>query len=283
MRCRIPLAAGLFVATVSLCLAQQPDDLVRRANAAVLAGDPAAAEPLYAAAAERTADPGLVAYNTAAVRFGQGRFYDAEVLYARTLDDRACPPPRVAKAWFNRGVCLLRRGGEPAAFRSAVACFERCLEAPGADDPLKADARRLLELAKLLWADAARKAARPENPNTPAPEEAPDPPQPPPGGLEPDPRPDPNGKDGPPTPADPKLTRQPGVLPTKDPGAKAAEQAAAGVSPKLQPLANDDTARPLSPEDTRAYLRQTEERLRRERQGLLRAVAGPGRPDVKDW
>lgn len=282
---RYLLATALFAATVSLSVAQPPDDLIRQANKAVLAGDPAAAESLYAAAAERTADPGLVAYNTAAVRFGQGRFYDAEVLYARTLDDRACPPARAAKAWFNRGVCLLRRGGDPAAFRSAVACFDRCLDSPGADDPLKADARKLLELSKLLWADAARKAAKPENPNTPAPEDGPDPPppQPPAGGAEPDLQPDPKGKDGSPGKADQKATKQSGATPTKDLGAKATDQPAAGANPKLQPLPDDDTARPLSPDETRAYLRQTEDRLRRERQALLRSVAGPERPGVKDW
>jgi hypothetical protein len=281
---RYALAAALFAATVALAAAQPPDELVRRANAAVLAGDPAAADPLYAAAAERTPDPGLVAYNTAAVRFAQGRFFDAEVLYARALDDRACPPGRAARAWFNRGVCLLKRGGDPAVYRSAIACLERCREAPGADDPLRADARRLIELAKLLWADAARKAARPESPNAPTPEDGPDPPPPQPSaGSDTDPQPDPHGKDGSPAAPDPRLTKQAGTQPTKDAGPKAADQAAAGASPKLQPLPDDDTARPLSPEDTRAYLRQTEERLRLERRALLRAVAGPDRPGVKDW
>ena len=284
MRVRVLLAAALLAATVSLSAAQPPEELVRRANAAVLSRDPAAAEPLYAAAAERTPDPGLVAYNTAALRFGQGRYYDAEVLYARTLDDRACPPGRGARAWFNRGVCLLKRGGDPAVYRSAVACFDRCLDAPGADDPLRADARRLLEIAKLLWADAARRAARPENPNTPAPEELPDPPPPlPSGGAEPDQQPDPHGKEGSPDKADPRLTKQAGTQPTRDPGTKANDQPTAGANPKLQPIADADDARPLSPEAPRAYLRQTEERLRRDRQGLLRAVAGPDRPGVKDW
>lgn len=279
---RLPLAAVLFVATVALAAGQPPEELVRRANAAVLAGDPAAADPLYAAASERTADPGLVAYNTAAVRAAQGRFYDAEVLYARALDDRACPPTRAARAWFNRGVCLLKRGGDAAVYRSAVACLERCRESPGADDPLKADARRLIELAKLLWAEAARRAPRPESPNAPTPEDAHEPPPPqPPAGTD-DPQPDPSGKQGPAGPTDPKQTKPAGAQQTKEHGGKA-EQPAPGVGPQLRPLSNDDTARPLSPDETRAYLRQTEERLRKERQGLLRSVAGADRPGVKDW
>ncbi len=280
---RLPLAATLLVATVALAAGQPPEDLVRRANAAVLAGDPAAADPLYAAAAERTADPGLVAYNTAAVRAAQGRFYDAEVLYARALDDRACPPSRAARAWFNRGGSLRKRGGDAAVYRSAVACLERCRESPGADDPLKADARRLIELAKLLWADAARRAPRPESPNAPTPEDAQEPPPPqPPAGTEPDAQPDPAGKQGPTGPTDPKQTKPAGTQPTKEAGGKE-NQPAAGGGPQLRPLSNDDTARPLSPDETRAYLRQTEERLRKERQALLRAVAGADRPGVKDW
>jgi hypothetical protein len=279
---RLSLAAGLFAATVALAAGPPPEELVRRANAAVLAGDPTTADPLYAAAAERTADPGLVAYNTAAVRAAQGRFFDAEVLYARALDDRACPPPRAARAWFNRGVCLLKRGGDAAVYRSAVACLERCRESPGADDPLKADARRLIELAKLLWAEAARKAPRPESPNAPTPEDANEPPPPQQGAADSDPQPDPSGKQGPTNPADAKQSKPAGVQPTQGPGGKS-DQPAPGVGPQLQPLSNDDTARPLSPDETRAYLRQTEERLRKERQGLLRAVAGPDRPGVKDW
>ncbi|QDU18672.1 hypothetical protein [Urbifossiella limnaea] len=279
---RLPIAAGLFAAAVAVAAGQPADDLVRRANAVMLAGDPAAADPLYAAAAERTADPGLVAYNTAAVRAAQGRFYDAEVLYARALDDRDCPPTRAARAWYNRGVCLLKRGGDAAVYRSAVACLERCRESPGADDPLKADARRLIELAKLLWAEAARKAPRPESPNAPTPEDLQQPPPPQTAGSEPETRHDQAGKDGSTDTSNTKQTKPAGVQPTQEPGSKS-EQPTAGVGPQLRPLANDDTARPLSPEETRAYLRQTEERLRKERQGLLRAVAGADRPGVKDW
>ena len=76
---------------------------------------------------------------------------------------------------------------------------------------------------------------------------------------------------------------QAGAQQTKDAGPKATEQANQGASPKLQPLPDDDQVRPLSREATLAYLRQTEERLKRERQLLLRSVAGPDRPGVRDW
>src|SRR5262245_45857305 len=94
-----------------------PDDLIRQANTAFARGDTEAAEKFYAAAEERTADPGLVAFNKAAVLFGKGEFRDAELHYSRVIEDRACPPDRAAKAWFNRGTCLLRRGGSVAVYR----------------------------------------------------------------------------------------------------------------------------------------------------------------------
>src|SRR5262249_53165635 len=72
--------------------AADPDELSRRANAAFLRGDTEEADRLYAAAEERTGDPGLVAFNRAAVLFQKEDFRDAEVHYARVLEDAACPP-----------------------------------------------------------------------------------------------------------------------------------------------------------------------------------------------
>src|SRR5436305_11179665 len=73
-----------------------PDEIIRQANAAFLRGDGDEADRLYAAAEERTADPGLVAFNRAAVLVAQEKFREAEVHYARVLDDAACPPERAA-------------------------------------------------------------------------------------------------------------------------------------------------------------------------------------------
>jgi|SRR5581483_5886237 len=263
--------------------ADDPDDLIRQANTAFTRGDAEAAERLYAAAEERTADPGLVSFNKAAVLFGRGDFRDAELHYARVLEDRACSPERAAKAWFNRGTCLLRRGGTVAVYRTAVACFERCLDMNPADATLTADARHNLELAKLLWAEANRKAARPENPNdNPPPEERPDEHLPPPGGADQQPGspelgPGPEGSAGP----------QPSPLPTQVPNARGTpsktDRQTAGNSSNLDVLRDQDQVQPLSPEDTREYLRRTAERLERERRGMLRTLYGPDRPGVRDW
>src|SRR5262249_30705792 len=97
---------------------ESPDELIRAANAAFLRGDTETADPLYAAAEERTADPGLVAFNRGAVLFQRGKFADAEECYRRVLEDKSCPPERAAKALFNRGTCRLRTGGSPGVYRS---------------------------------------------------------------------------------------------------------------------------------------------------------------------
>ena len=123
---------ALPFAVLALCAADplhdSAEDTIRAANAAFQRKDAAAAEKLYAAAEERTADPGLVAFNTATLLFQKDDFRDAELHYRRAIEDKACPHERAAKAWFNRGTCLVRRGGSAGVFRSAVACFERCLE-----------------------------------------------------------------------------------------------------------------------------------------------------------
>jgi hypothetical protein len=256
---------------------EPPDDLIRRANAAVIAGDDVAAESLYSAAEERASDPGLIAFNRAAVQFHKGEFHAAEVSYARVLEDRACPAERAAKAWFNRGTCLLRRGGSASVYRSAIACFDHCLESAAADAPLKANARQNLELAKLLWIEANKKAAKPDSPNEPAKED--ERPEPPPskGGAEPE-----NGggndgkKDVRPLPT-PKATQVPKAGPGGDGNTGPAN------NPLLQPIADDTVPQKLSPEDSREHLRRAEQRMTQERRGLLKTLYGSPRPGLRDW
>lgn len=282
---RLPFYLLPFTLFLSLAAAppapEPPDNLIRRANAAFTRGDTEAADALYAAAEERTGDPGLVAFNRAAVLFQRGEFYAAEVHYARTLDDKACPPGRAARAWFNRGTCLLRRGGGAGVYRSAVACFERCLDGDPADEQLTADARHNLELAKLLWVEAVKKAAKPPNPNEEPPEAQPqESAPPPPGGGDPDAT-DPGAK----TPGAVAPTRGPNGAagtPTKA-GPTEVPKTGTGNNPQLQPIEDTGTVQPLSPEDTREYLKRAEERIRKERQNMLRAVYGRDRAGVRDW
>lgn len=254
------------------------DDLVRRGNAAFHAGNPDAAEKLYESAEDRTDDPGLVAFNRAAVHFQKGAFRDAEVAYLRALDDAAIPPARRAKALYNRGVCLLKRGGDAGVYKTAIACFDLALDSTSAaaEPGFAADARHNLELAKLLWAQARAKAKSPEKANDP-PEDDPEPKpkkQPKPGE---DPEVGPG--DGPENPVG-SQKKQP--IPGKNPGGpkpSPTTEPAPGAGSLTVPK-DDDRVDPLSPEDTRALLRQIADRLDRDRKSSAR---GPEWPNVRDW
>jgi tetratricopeptide (TPR) repeat protein len=276
------LFAGLVpLAVVLLCAADAVHDnaenAVRAANAAFLRREADVAEKLYADAEERTADPGLVAFNKATLLAQKEDFRDAELHYRRALEDRACPPERAAKAWFNCGTCLLRRGGNASVYRSAVACFERCLELEQ-PEPQPAAVRDNLELAKLLWAEANRKEAKPRTPNEPVEEDLHTPPPAPPltdpGGSN-----DPGGRAE--TIQQPKIEQVPGPAPN---GAlQKTDAQTAGNKSNLPLLKDDDTLQPLTAEDTREYLRRAEERLKKDRQALLGVLYGPERVGVKDW
>lgn len=259
------------------------DDLIAQANAAFQRGEAEEADRLYVAAEERTTDPGLVAFNRAAALFQMGKYREAELGYRCVIEDGACPAERKARARYNRGTCLLRRGGSAAVYRLSIADFEACLLSPVNDEPLKADARHNLELAKILWNEARKTSSRPEVPN----------PDPPPDENSGNPLAKPSGTD--PQPGMP----EPGEGNTGGANVKAAapqplpQQADGknnpgnhgdpGTASGLQPLQDTSTPQPLSPEDTREHLRRAAERIKKEKRDLLKTLYGPERPGLLDW
>lgn len=269
------LQSALFALCVlTFAVAASPsEDLIRLGNEAYLRGDLVAAEQHYAAAAERATDPGLVAFNRAAVALQLGEPREAELHYLQTLDDRAAPPDRRAKALYNRGVCLLDRGGSAAVYRSAVACFEQALKSFGDVDPLAADARHNLELAKVRWAKARESEATRPKPN----ELPPDVPEP----VPPEPRP---GSDPGPEEMGQPSTMQAEPAPGPTPGGTPGETDQPTPGPGHLPVVLDtDRLQPLTPEDTRALLQRAAERLEKDRRATARMLVGPERPNVKDW
>lgn len=258
-----------------------PEELIRRANA-VFATDPVAADALYVAAEERTADPGLVAFNRAAVLFHRGDYREAERYYDRVLADAACPPERAAQAWYNRGTSLLYRGGSLGVYRSAIACFENALHSPGADDPLKAKARHNLEIAKLRWIELAHKEAKnePPSPNQNVPPEETTSPQPQP--REPGTEPSTEPQD---STTRPQPVAQPTLPPATPPGndASPTAQPIAGLNPNLLIPQDTDTVQRYSPEEARDYLKRTAPRRQREYHALLESLYGAERIDIRDW
>jgi tetratricopeptide (TPR) repeat protein len=275
----LALAGGVFLGAGP---AREPgaDELIRRASALYLAGNTDEADRLYALAEEKTTDPGLVAFDRAAVLFQKGDYRAAELHYARVLADASCPPERAARAWYNRGTCLLKRGGSSSVYRSSIDCLERCLLAPAGEEPLKADARHNLELAKLLWNESRSKAGKKnEGPNDQPKEDQPGDPQPPKqGGM----GPTEPGDTGEPK-ANQKSVVQPDTAPP--PGAKPTptQTRTPGSASEPQPLQDTSEVQALSPEDTREHLKRTAERLKKDRRDLWKALTGPERPGIMDW
>jgi tetratricopeptide (TPR) repeat protein len=286
----LPLSILLLAAAAA---PSEPDaeELIRRANAAFERNELAEAERLYGEAEVLTADPGLVAFNRATVLFQRAErshpelYSEAARGYALALSDPACPPERAARAWYNRGTCLLRQpGATMAVYRSAIACLERCLELDVADPPLRANAAYNLKLAKLLWNEARRKEKKEGSPNDDIPPEDPRSEHPPEhspgidqhaGNQEPG-----EGNAGAETskmmPQHAAATAVKGAMrpgAAQDPGA----------SGKLQQIEDLRDLRSLNPEETRQELHRTAERLRRDRQIMRMTLYGAERTGLHDW
>ncbi len=278
MRYGIPLlilTAGLLISAAPM-ESRSPEELIRLGNAASLRGDLALAERHYTAAMERTDDPGLVAFNKAAIALQLGELREAEVHYLRCLDDQAAPRARRAKAQYNRGVCLLARGGSSAAYRSAISCLEQCLELNHDDAILMADAQHNLEIAKLLWNRSRIQERTPPNPSELPPEVF----DPPPRSQQPDPIfSSDSGTDN--ATSGPQTASQSGPAPQGQPRNKSFQKIAGAGS--LPVLVDSEQREPLSPEDSRALLQNAAKRLTKDRAFNAEMLAGPERPHVRDW
>jgi Ca-activated chloride channel family protein len=274
-RMTIPLrrAALLLAALLLVSAAPTPDDWLRRGNAALDRGQPDAALAEYARAAERTTDPGQVAFNQGVALFRAGRFRDAELHFRRCLDDAA--GERRVRGLYDLGCCLLQQSQGKIArpLRQAVGCFEQALDGAAADDPLADDLRHNLELAKRLLAQV-----RPTSPDEP-----PD--------AEPGQAPAPVGEDGrsPSPEGDPAnvLAAQggqprPGGAP-KGQGTRPTDRQPPPGKGNLPPLPDDDALAPLTPEDARAHLDRAAERIAQERRAQLQRTAPPPSAKFPEW
>ena len=247
------------------------EDLVRQGNAAFASQQFDTALQLYTQAAEATDDPGLVAFNQAAVLFRLGRFDESVAHYERCLEDQAISRPRLARANYDLGTALLQAGNQDRRrLEQAIAAFRRCLGAEPSSD-LKSDTLHNLELAKWLWIQA-KPPQHAESPNTP--NQAQD------ASSSPDRRD--NGQ---------SLTNaKSGVGLTDEGGLDRNGVAQPGLDAKqkklahgpLQVLPDTDKLEPLTPEDTAAHLDQLMERIQRERRSAWRQTVLAPAP-VKDW
>lgn len=248
------------------------EELLRRGEAAFARREFAAALACYERAEELAPDPGLVAFNKAAVLYRLGRFREAEQCYRRCLDDAAVPGPRRARALYDLGTSLVHvaDGKDAQALELAVRCLRQCRRA--ADPELAAQAAYNLELARLLWARAKA------SPNDAAP--------PPKDGAEPQ-----QGKSDDRQPGEPSegekgspMSKGQPLSPdaAKDQKKAVATQEQIAGKGNLRPLPDDEELQPLDPRDMAAHLERVARRVAREQRDQ-RLVLPRTFPGVKDW
>jgi tetratricopeptide (TPR) repeat protein len=268
----------LAMAAVAAAPGLRPDDLVRQGNAVFARGDFAGAVELYARAAERTLDPGLVAFNEAAALYQLGRYRDAELHLRRCQEDAA--GSRRARVLYNLGNCLVQqaRGRNAQRLRQAIRNYEQCLELEDIEPELAADARHNLEVARLLLqkAHSAREnqsdSSEEQGGATPQPEEQRNDVQP--GGdqamttL-------PNGTD--------KAGQAMNQAGARNPAANKTGQPPPPGKGNLPPIPDEDELTEMSPEDAGLHLKQAAARIVQESRAYReRAVPAPP-TNVLDW
>jgi tetratricopeptide (TPR) repeat protein len=249
-------------------------EAIRHARWALERGHPDEALRRLERLADKTDDPGLVAYNRGVIRAALGEYRPAEIDFTRALADAAIPPWRRALAQSNRGICLLRHGSTAKQFRMAIDDFEKTLDAQPDDPALLADTRYHLELAKLKWMEARTREAKPPSPS----EFANDPPR-----ERPAPEQEQNrlgSEDDAPRPGRP-ATATSGMTTARG-DARPTDVRTAGQG-TLSPLPDSENVVWRTVEDTRAYLRKASERLTAERRANAKLLAGPDRKGVRDW
>lgn len=274
---RICRTAAVAVSIV-LVSATPQSDWLRRGNDALSRGQPDVALVEYARAAQRTNDPGEVAFNEGVALYRLGRYRDAELHFRRALSD--AQGARRVRALYNLGSALLQesQGRLKAPLRNAVEVFEQARGELRIIDPLADDIRHNLELAKRLLAGA-------RDPNQDQPDEPPDshrPPQSQPGGAE---QPDQNliGRQPSASQIDPSGRPQPRGKLDGDNVRQQTDRPPPPGKGNLPPLPDEDALSPLSLEDTQAHLQRAAERIESERKAKLQSSVRPLSTNFPEW
>jgi hypothetical protein len=262
-----------------------PETLLRQGHAAFERGDYAAAADLYERASLRATDPGLATLNLATAKYylaletdgPSPALEEAETLYRCCVGPN---DPRRARALYGLANCLMRKaaGRDAAGLRSALACYDQCLQAAGEDAALAADATYNRERARLLVLQVLPQAGDSPEDRPPGNDMANPPPIQEPqsmnAGFEAqqgmDGRPDPRSGNTPIKP-DPGTTPAPTDAPPP-PGAG-----------NLPPIPDQADAPPLSARDAAVHLERAHQRIAQERRDHRRQRVHPPAEGVRGW
>jgi tetratricopeptide (TPR) repeat protein len=248
------------------------DRVLAEAYRALDAGELDQAEQLLRQIEDRHPDPGLLAYTQAGIDFQRGNFREAARGFALSLDDQLAPTARQAKAWYNRGLCLLQLATEDD-LREAIRNFGQARSRLAITDPLLLDVQHNLALAKVRLLELTERQPDSPPPNAPSQQELPEYPEPPRSPMTRSAE-GPNGDTGKATSGQPVKTPFPSTQP------QPTTQQTAGKG-NLQVLLDEARKMDLSDEDARQYLQRIADRLQRERRAA--AEPGPERIHVLDW
>jgi Ca-activated chloride channel family protein len=272
-RRRIARPAAAAAALLFVSAAGAPDAELRRGIAALDAGKPDQALVHFAAAGDRTTDPGLVAFNEGIALYRLDRFREAELRFRWSLSD--AEGARRASALYNLGCSLLQasqaRRAEP--LKQTIAAFESVLSMSELDAELQSQAQDNLELARRLLAQLP-----PEKPDRSG---SPD--------SGPEPKPASDTARGPTNP--PSETGRPN---TTGPAERLSDGKGEGPprltdrppppgKGSLPPLPDEDTLMPMTPEEARAHLDRAAARIAAARQAQLRSKAATPSNQFPDW
>jgi tetratricopeptide (TPR) repeat protein len=282
-----PLVLVLFVGLL-LGLDQkrqpQPEQLLLEGHAAFARGDYAGAARWYEQAETYSSDPAEVAYYLAGAKYHLAarlegpspELQEAELLYRCCLDPSN---PRRPRALCGLGNCLLHKAGtrDAASLRTALACYDQCLQCAGDDKQLSSDARYNREKARVLLlqlqpptnGSASDKPPQEDlNPPLPRPENRP-PMQMPAG--------DPFSEGN----LDPRATGA--VKPENGSAESKTDEPPQPGKGNLEPIPDQVDVPPLSPHDAAQHLAQAAQKVLQERQLHHRRTERPATRGVKDW
>jgi Ca-activated chloride channel family protein len=274
---RLGLFRAAFVPVVALLISAAPlpqaDQWLRKGNEAFERGETEEALKYFEDAEDLTADPALVAFNTAAALYRLERYAEAALHYQRCLEDETIPAGRRALAYFQMGNALLQesKGARRDLLEKALEAYRACLPLEETAGALRSDVRHNLELARLLW---LKTVPNPEDPPRNA--------EPNPENKSPKSK-NATGKDEPKAGKADGNTKEPGTGDPADPSKGGAKNKSLNAqSGPLTVLPDRSELVPLSPQETEAHLENIAQRILQERRNYRRhTVTLP--ENVKDW
>jgi hypothetical protein len=152
-----PCLLVIFFLGLKLSSEPTPDKLLQEGHLALVRGDYERAAALFEQAELHSTDPAEVAFYLAGAKYHLAEkvegispeLLEAEQLYRCCLDPS---DPHRPRALCGLGNCLLHKAGssDEGSLRSAIACYDLCLQSAGIDETLASAARFNREKTRLL-------------------------------------------------------------------------------------------------------------------------------------